>query len=88
MFTLDIPPGYTALIRGPASAECGGLCRVFGGLFQRFEVPPHKQYPVEGPAVLRIENGVVVLVKGSTTPQGLEHRDKRRRRPSRPNRRR
>jgi polynucleotide 5'-hydroxyl-kinase GRC3/NOL9 len=69
MFTLDIPPGYTALIRGPASAECGGLCRVFGGLFQRFEVPPHKQYPVEGPAVLRIENGVVVLVKGSTTPQ-------------------
>ena len=69
MFTLDIPPGHTALVRGPASVECGSLCRVFGGLFQRFEVPPHKQYPVEGPAVLKIESGVVVFVKGTTIPQ-------------------
>ena len=69
MFAIDIPPGHTALIRGPASAECDGLCRVFGGLFQRFEVPPHKQYPVEGPAVLRIESGSVVFVKGTAIPQ-------------------
>jgi Predicted GTPase or GTP-binding protein len=69
MFTIEIPPGYTALIRGPASAECAGLCRVFGGLFQRFDVPPHKQYPVEGPAVVRIESGTAAFIKGRAIPE-------------------
>jgi len=69
MFTLDIPQGDTALVRGPAVVECVRPCKVFGGLFQRVEVPPHKQYPVEGPATLRLESGSVTLVKGSTIPQ-------------------
>jgi polynucleotide 5'-hydroxyl-kinase GRC3/NOL9 len=69
MFILDIPQGDTALIRGPAVVECLRPCKVFGGLFQRLEVPPHKQYPVEGPTTLRLESGSVTLVKGSTTPR-------------------
>lgn len=69
MSTVVVPQGYTALLRGPATVECREPCRVFGGVFHRFEIPPHKQYPVEGPAVFTIESGVVAIVNGSAIPQ-------------------
>ena len=69
MFAIEIPAGYTAILKGPASAKCINSCRVFGGLFKNIEVPLYKQYPVEGPAVIYIEEGSVTLVAGSTIPE-------------------
>lgn len=69
MFRVAVPKGDTALVRGPAEVHCLDTCRVFGAVFQHFAVPPHKQYPVEGPAVFELEGGSLILVKGSTTPQ-------------------
>ncbi|MEM1598378.1 MAG: Clp1/GlmU family protein [Pyrobaculum sp.] len=68
MFVVEVPPGGTALIKGPAEARCKEACRVFGAGFTHFQVPPHKQYPVEGPATIQIEGGAVVLVPQSTIP--------------------
>ncbi|AET33707.1 Clp1/GlmU family protein [Pyrobaculum ferrireducens] len=68
MFKVEVPGGYTALVRGPAHVQCEDLCEVFGGAFQSFAVPPHKQYPVEGPAKMRIESGELVLVRGAAVP--------------------
>ncbi|WP_148682250.1 Clp1/GlmU family protein [Pyrobaculum neutrophilum] len=69
MFTVEVPEGYSALVRGPAKVRCRGACRVFGGFFQGFEVPPHKQYPVEGPAVFELESGLLALARGSAIPR-------------------
>ncbi|MEL9989832.1 MAG: Clp1/GlmU family protein [Thermoproteus sp.] len=66
---VEVPEGYTALVRGPAEVVCVGGCKVFGGVFGRFEVPPYRQYPVEGPAVFEVDGGSVAFVKGSTVPE-------------------
>lgn len=66
---VEIPEGYTALVRGPAEVVCSGGCKVFGGVFERFEVPPYKQYPVEGPAAFEADGGSVAFVKGPAVPE-------------------
>jgi polynucleotide 5'-hydroxyl-kinase GRC3/NOL9 len=68
MPVVEVPEGYTALVKGPSCVKCPGGCRVFGGIFHGFEVPPHKQYPVEGPASIVLESGAVEFVRGSTIP--------------------
>ncbi len=68
MFHVEVPPGSAALVRGPARVECDEACRVFGGMFRGFSVPPYKQYPVEGPARFRTDGGSVVFVENSPIP--------------------
>ena len=68
MFSLEVPPDGSALLRGPSRAECPDGCKVFGGYFKSFSVPPHKQYPVEGPASLVVDGGSVAFVRGSPIP--------------------
>lgn len=74
MFSVEIPPGRAALIRGPAEVECADGCRVFGGIFRRFSVPPFKQYPVEGPAAFKIDGGSAAFVEGPAVPQDWDLR--------------
>ncbi|MFN7105238.1 MAG: Clp1/GlmU family protein [Pyrobaculum sp.] len=69
MFTIEVPPGHVALVRGPAEVRCEESCVVFGGRFSQLQVPPYRQYPVEGPTVVRLEGGVVELTRGPATPQ-------------------
>ncbi|AEA12206.1 hypothetical protein TUZN_0716 [Thermoproteus uzoniensis 768-20] len=69
MFSLELPSDTAALVRGPARVDCVGGCRVFGGFFESFYVPPYKQYPVEGPASLKIDGGSVVFLRGSPIPE-------------------
>ncbi|MFN3804152.1 MAG: Clp1/GlmU family protein [Pyrobaculum sp.] len=64
-----MPPGHAALVRGPAEVRCVESCVVFGGRFSQFQVPPYRQYPVEGPAVIKLEGGVVELTREPATPQ-------------------
>ncbi len=69
MFTIQIPPDHAVLLKGPAEVECEVGCRVFGGFFRRFKIPPYRQYPVEGPAVVKTSGGSVELVAGSPIPR-------------------
>ncbi|ABO07487.1 Clp1/GlmU family protein [Pyrobaculum calidifontis] len=68
MFTIEVPPGHAALVKGPAEVLCAGKCAVFGGHFESFTVPPHKRYPVEGPATLKLKGGEVALVAEPAIP--------------------
>ena len=73
MFRVAVPEGYTALVRGPAAVRCQELCKVFGGAFSYFVVSPHKQYPVEGPAIMELESGAIILIRGRAVPPDWGH---------------